>query len=85
MKWQCGPFCIARSVIGGNSSKVSMPSRVGITGADYSDALCTRVDSVKTLTPRSGFANGIGEAGGHATAGSKSKTAKNLTSFTDMV
>lgn len=39
MKWQCGPFCIARSVIGGNSSKVSLPSHAGITGADYSDAL----------------------------------------------
>ncbi|MCB1179758.1 MAG: hypothetical protein KDK36_19430, partial [Leptospiraceae bacterium] len=41
LKGDCGPFCIAGSVIGGNESTVSLPSHAGITGAEYTNVLRT--------------------------------------------
>ena len=41
LKGDCGPFCIAGSIIGGNGSTVSLPTHAGITGADYTNALYT--------------------------------------------
>ncbi|TGK00967.1 hypothetical protein EHO59_13690 [Leptospira semungkisensis] len=37
----CGVFCIASSVIGGNGATVSLPTHAGITGADYTTVLQT--------------------------------------------
>ncbi|MCB1175462.1 MAG: hypothetical protein KDK39_17940 [Leptospiraceae bacterium] len=37
----CGVFCIAATIIGGNDSTVSTPTHAGITGADYTNALYT--------------------------------------------
>lgn len=37
----CGPICIASTLIGGNESTVSLPTHPGITGADYTNALYT--------------------------------------------
>lgn len=41
LKGNCGIFCIAASVIGGNGSTVSLPTHAGITGADYTTVLKT--------------------------------------------
>ncbi|TGM83389.1 hypothetical protein EHR00_09895 [Leptospira levettii] len=41
LKWDCGIFCIAESIIGGNKSTVSLPSHAGITGAEYTTLLKT--------------------------------------------
>lgn len=39
LKGDCGVFCLAASIIGGNVTTVSTPTHAGITGADYSDVL----------------------------------------------
>ncbi|MEM7181891.1 MAG: SGNH/GDSL hydrolase family protein [Spirochaetota bacterium] len=41
LKDDCGVFCTAASILGGNESTVSLPSHAGITGADYTNALYT--------------------------------------------
>ena len=41
LKGDCGVFCIAGSIIGGNDGTVSTPTHAGITGADYTNALVT--------------------------------------------
>ncbi|PJZ71006.1 hypothetical protein CH373_00265 [Leptospira perolatii] len=41
LKGDCGVFCIASTLIGGNESTVSLPTHAGITGADYSSVLRT--------------------------------------------
>jgi hypothetical protein len=41
LKGNCGPFCIAGSVIGGNEATVSIPTHAGITGAEYTSVLRT--------------------------------------------
>lgn len=40
-KLQCGPFCIIRSVIGGNTSTVALPTNTAVTGATYTSVLYT--------------------------------------------
>lgn len=37
----CGVFCIAKGIIGGNAGTVGTPTHAGITGADYTNALVT--------------------------------------------
>ncbi len=37
----CGPICIASTIIGGNAATVSLPTHAGITGAEYTSALYT--------------------------------------------
>ncbi len=41
LKLNCGPICIASSVLGGNASTVALPTHAGITGAEYSTVLRT--------------------------------------------
>lgn len=41
LKWDCGVFCIASSIIGGNGKTVSLPTHAGITGAEYTTLLKT--------------------------------------------
>jgi hypothetical protein len=41
LKGDCGVFCIAGSIIGGNDGTVGTPTHAGITGADYTNALVT--------------------------------------------
>jgi len=41
LKGDCGPICMASSLIGGNASTVQLPTHAGITGADYSNVLKT--------------------------------------------
>ncbi|PKA16854.1 hypothetical protein [Leptospira haakeii] len=41
LKGDCGVFCIAASIIGGNGSTVGLPTHAGITGADYTTVLQT--------------------------------------------
>ncbi|GBF48670.1 hypothetical protein LPTSP4_01700 [Leptospira ryugenii] len=41
LKWDCGVFCIAGAIIGGNQTTVSLPSHAGITGAEYTTLLRT--------------------------------------------
>ncbi len=41
LKGDCGPFCIASAVIGGNEATVNLPSHAGITGAEYTSVLRT--------------------------------------------
>ena len=41
LKLNCGPVCIASSVIGGNESTVPLPTHAGITGAEYTSVLRT--------------------------------------------
>ncbi len=41
LKGDCGVFCIAGALIGGNDGTVSLPTHAGITGADYTNALYT--------------------------------------------
>ena len=41
LKGDCGVFCIAGSIIGGNDGTVGTPTHAGITGADYTNALYT--------------------------------------------
>ncbi|MDT8992505.1 hypothetical protein RQP54_16665 [Curvibacter sp. APW13] len=41
MKGNCGPFCMAGSIIGGNGATVSLPTHAGITGAEYTSVLRT--------------------------------------------
>ena len=41
LKGDCGVFCIAGSIIGGNNGTVGTPTHAGITGADYTNALRT--------------------------------------------
>ncbi|AOP32483.1 hypothetical protein A0128_00460 [Leptospira tipperaryensis] len=41
LKGDCGVFCIAGSIIGGNGSTVSLPTHAGITGAEYTSVLRT--------------------------------------------
>lgn len=39
LKGNCGPICIASSIIGGNQKTYDPPTHAGITGADYTDVL----------------------------------------------
>ncbi|MGQ0711294.1 MAG: hypothetical protein ACT4NV_16290 [Rhodoferax sp.] len=41
LKLNCGPFCIASSIIGGNGATVALPTHAGITGAEYTSVLRT--------------------------------------------
>ena len=41
LKLQCGPICIIKAVIGGNSSTVGTPTHAGITGGEYTSVLRT--------------------------------------------
>lgn len=41
LKGDCGVFCIAGALIGGNDGTVGTPTHAGITGADYTNALHT--------------------------------------------
>lgn len=41
LKGDCGVFCIASSIIGGNGATVGLPTHAGITGADYTTVLQT--------------------------------------------
>jgi hypothetical protein len=41
LKGNCGPICIASSIIGGNNSTVALPTHAGITGAEYTTVLKT--------------------------------------------
>lgn len=41
LKGDCGVFCIASSIIGGNGTTVGLPTHAGITGADYTTVLQT--------------------------------------------
>ncbi|MBX7056889.1 MAG: hypothetical protein K1X75_02405 [Leptospirales bacterium] len=41
LKGDCGVFCIAGALIGGNDATVGTPTHAGITGADYTNALYT--------------------------------------------
>ena len=41
LKGNCGPFCMAGSIIGGNGATVSLPTHAGITGAEYTSVLRT--------------------------------------------
>jgi hypothetical protein len=41
LKGNCGPICIASSIIGGNNATVSLPTHAGITGAEYTTVLKT--------------------------------------------
>jgi len=40
-KGDCGVFCLAASIIGGNDTTVSLPTHAGITGATYTSVLRT--------------------------------------------
>ncbi len=41
LKLKCGPICLIKTVIGGNSSTVGTPTHAGITGAEYTSVLRT--------------------------------------------
>lgn len=41
LKGNCGVFCIASSIIGGNQKTYDPPTHAGITGADYTNVLKT--------------------------------------------
>jgi hypothetical protein len=41
LKGNCGVFCIASSIIGGNQTTYSLPTHAGITGASYTTVLKT--------------------------------------------
>ena len=41
LKGNCGPICIASSIIGGNDTTVALPTHAGITGAEYTSVLRT--------------------------------------------
>ncbi len=41
LKGNCGVFCIASAIIGGNGNTVNLPTHAGITGADYTTVLQT--------------------------------------------
>ena len=41
LKGNCGVFCIASSIIGGNQKTYDVPTHAGITGANFTSALKT--------------------------------------------
>jgi hypothetical protein len=41
LKMDCGPICLASSIIGGNESTVALPTHAGITGGEYTSVLRT--------------------------------------------
>lgn len=41
LKGDCGVFCLASEIIGGNDTTYTLPTHAGITGADYTNALYT--------------------------------------------
>ncbi|HBS04854.1 MAG TPA: hypothetical protein DEA96_07820 [Leptospiraceae bacterium] len=41
LKGDCGVFCLASSVLGGNEKTYSLPTHAGITGAEYTSVLRT--------------------------------------------